>query len=220
MAIAVVGSTLAGLIVWLALGHRTPLWPLLVCAPLVAVVMLGRDQEMRDRLRRHRQGAEGEERVGLLLEKQLGGDYQVLHDRDMRHGNLDHFVVGPTGAFALETKAWKGRVWRGEDGRLMVGRHDREHAIKQVKHEAMWAHQLLSDSGLDSWVEAVIVLSHTTLPKGPIGRGPVRVVTLDELVPVIRAGQHPLSASDIVRGANAILRVGEPVEVRSMMYEP
>lgn len=43
---------------------------------------------------------------------------------------------------------------------------------------------------------------------------------LNQLVPHIRAGRHPLPADQVVAGANAILRAGAPVEVRSMMHEP
>lgn len=219
MALVVTASTLAGLIVWFVLGRRTPMWPLLVVAPLLAFVMLRRDDEMRSWLHSHRQGAEGEERVGELLDH-LDSRYRVVHDRDMRHGNLDHFVIGPTGAFAIETKAWRGRVWLGKSGTLMVGGRHEDDSLKQATHEAMWARQLLSDAGIDVWVDAVVVLTHTTLPRGPIERRGVRVVTLDELEALIRAGRHPLPADRIVAGANAILRAGAPVTVRSMMYEP
>lgn len=192
------------------------LWPLLVSAPLVAIVRLWRDEEVRHWLHNHRRGAEGEERVGRVLSEKLDSTtYKVFHDLDMRHGNLDHLVIGPTGAFAIETKAWRGRVWLGKHGRLMVGKRDEEGTLGQATHEAMWARQLLSDAGIDVWVEAVVVLTHTSLPKGPIDRRSVRIVTLDDLVPLLHAGRHRLAAHEVVRAEDAILRAGVPVEVPS-----
>ena len=61
----------------------------------------------------------------------------------------------------------------------------------------MWARQLLSDSGADVWVEAVIVLTRASLPKGTIARHSVRIVSLDNLVPLIRAGRHHVTAHDV-----------------------
>ncbi|HVU92755.1 MAG TPA: nuclease-related domain-containing protein [Jatrophihabitans sp.] len=59
-------------------------------------------------------GAEGEERVGALLDRADRATTRVLHDRLLRPGtsktNLDHLVVGPAGIHLVDTKNWGGRV--------------------------------------------------------------------------------------------------------------
>ncbi|MEO8425143.1 MAG: nuclease-related domain-containing protein [Actinomycetota bacterium] len=204
---------------WLLVGRRTPLWSYLVLVLLGASIAYWRDDEIRRWVRNHRQGLKGEVLVGNILETKLGSEYRVLHDRDKTWSNVDHVVVGPTGVFAIETKAWTGKVWLTKRGELRVGGRDEEDAISQATREAMWARGLLTDADIDTYVEALIVLTHTGLPKGPIRRRQVRVVTADDLISEIHRGCRPLTNDQIVRGANAILRAGATVEVRSMMFE-
>lgn len=206
MAFAVTASTFVGVVVWLILGHRTPMWLLLACPPLLAIVMLWRDGEMRRWLRNHKQGAEGEELVGNRLDEQLSNAYRVLHDVEMTFGNVDHVVIGPTGAFAIETKAWTGRAQLDATGKLTVDGWDQDRAFAQATRGGTWAHRQFADAGVDIWVEAVIVLTHTDLSGTPLDRRSVRIVSLDELVPLIHEGRHPLSEDAIDKGASAIQR--------------
>ena len=54
-------------------------------------------------------GAEGERKVGAILEG-LGPDWHVLHGVWLGHGDIDHVLVGPGGAFTIETKANRGQI--------------------------------------------------------------------------------------------------------------
>jgi Ca2+/Na+ antiporter len=56
------------------------------------------------------EGARGEFRVGAELERLHEHGFHIFHDWDSGRGNVDHFVVGPTGVFAIETKAWTGSI--------------------------------------------------------------------------------------------------------------
>ncbi|CAN7479330.1 NERD domain-containing protein [Knoellia sp. LjRoot47] len=63
-------------------------------------------------------GAEGERRVAAHLSA-LPETWTVLHDRLLSPGlsavNLDHVVVGPSGAYFIDAKNWKGSItaWEG-----------------------------------------------------------------------------------------------------------
>lgn len=59
---------------------------------------------------RWQRGAEGEERVGGILEGLAGDGWHVIHDVTFGRGNIDHVVVGPGGVFAVETKSHGGRI--------------------------------------------------------------------------------------------------------------
>ena len=59
-------------------------------------------------------GAEGEERVGPLLDEVVGRKGFVLHDRRVpgRRLNLDHLVVMASGVWVIDTKHYHGRLSR------------------------------------------------------------------------------------------------------------
>ena len=58
-----------------------------------------------------RRGADGEVLTGRILDR-LPDGYVVLHDLPMprSRANIDHVVIGPTGAFTVETKHYKNGV--------------------------------------------------------------------------------------------------------------
>jgi len=64
-------------------------------------------------------GAAGEIQVGNLLTK-LPESYCVINDLSTPNGNIDHVVVGPTGVFVLDTKAWRGVVSADGKGELLL----------------------------------------------------------------------------------------------------
>ena len=78
------------------------------------------------------QGAEGEERLGAVLDATEG--IVALHDRRIpkSKANIDHLVVGPSGVFVVDAKNYSGIVerrhvggWFRPDERLYVGGRDR-----------------------------------------------------------------------------------------------
>src|ERR1051325_4334952 len=71
----------------------------------------------RDRLNQ-RKGALGEWEAASDLE-QLSNQFTVFHNVNTPRGNLDHFVIGPTGVFAIETKNWRGLITSDGSGELM-----------------------------------------------------------------------------------------------------
>lgn len=68
-------------------------------------------------------GAAAEERVGLLLERELPDEFTVAHDLTvLKNGrtsaNIDHLVSGPTGVVVVDTKSWAGGTMLRADGTL------------------------------------------------------------------------------------------------------
>jgi hypothetical protein len=58
-------------------------------------------------------GAAQEETVGNILDPLRDEGWIVVHNWDRRQGNIDHIVIGETGAFAIETKASRYRTSAG-----------------------------------------------------------------------------------------------------------
>ncbi len=63
-------------------------------------------------------GAQGEERVGRLLDQVVGDEGVVLHDRRVpgRRINLDHLVVVASGVWVIDTKHYRGQLARRQVG--------------------------------------------------------------------------------------------------------
>lgn len=56
-----------------------------------------------------RKGFEGENLVTDCL-KNLDDSYYIINDIRLRHGNIDHIVLGPNGIFVIETKNYDGEI--------------------------------------------------------------------------------------------------------------
>lgn len=59
---------------------------------------------------RHDRGASGEEHVGGLLDRLAADGWRVIHDASLGRGDVDHIVIGPAGAFTVETKSHAGPI--------------------------------------------------------------------------------------------------------------
>lgn len=104
------------------------------------------------RLRALKQGRDGERAVGQFLERLRETGYQVFHDVVGTGFNVDHVLIGPAGAFTIETKTFSKRpspdakvIFDGE--RIVVDGHepDRDPVI-QARAQAGWLRELLAES--------------------------------------------------------------------------
>lgn len=113
-------------------------------------------------------GSEMERQVASHLDELRAEGWSVVHDlpRD-RGGNVDHYVTGPRGAFAIETK--RGR--------------DRSGARSQAVSNAVWAKEKFGER----WVTAILCVG-TDPPPQPTKQGHVWVVGVADLVPLLRRG--------------------------------
>ena len=98
-------------------------------------------------------GGEGEQAVGQLLEEKLRPiGCQIFHDILADDFNVDHFVVGPTGLFCVETKTHRKPerggvrvIFDGETIRVNGFKPDRD-PVAQVKAESKWMSDLIAKS--------------------------------------------------------------------------
>lgn len=126
----------------------TVVWglPLLLVAIIAFAVALGPG---RRRINAFFSGARGEEVVGAALAR-LPAGFEIFHgvnlgsaDAGMRRGSdIDHVVIGPSGAWVVETKAWNGEV-TVSGGRILAdgvapSRPPVEQARKAAAQLAAW----------------------------------------------------------------------------------
>lgn len=137
------------------------------------------------------EGARGEAKVGRELERLHAEGFHVFHDWDKGRGNVDHFIVGPSGVFAIETKTWTGEI-TVQNGKLKRnGRFVPENApVGQAMNNAMAVRDLIgSIHDQTPYVVAVLCFSKATLSVyGPIGK--VEVASFGSINRVIMQGRR------------------------------
>lgn len=106
-------------------------------------------------------GAGGEIQVGNVLTK-LPDDYCVINDLTTPYGNLDHVVVGPTGVFVLDSKAWRGVVAADGKGELLLnGKPTDKPYVRQFVRRMMGVREKVTTltAGMEVRFEAVLVFT-------------------------------------------------------------
>jgi Nuclease-related domain len=154
-----------------------------------------------------RRGILGEEAVADAL-AELPSSYWVLHGVSTGHGDVDHVVIGPTGVFALETKAWQGKFYRRR-GQLYCNGKPAEHVLRQARGAAGQVRQLLLAAGIETWVEAVVVAALASVSRSPVRFRKSYVVSIKDVVGFVTDRPRVLSSSTVVLAKTALMQPGE-----------
>jgi hypothetical protein len=156
---------------------------------------------------RLRRGIRGEEAVANALAG-LPSSYWVLHGVSTGHGDVDHIVIGPTGVFALETKAWEGKFYRSR-GQLYCNGKPAEHVLRQARGAAGQVRQLLLAAGIDEWVEAVVVAAGASVSRSPARCRKAYVVSIKDVVGFVTDRRRSLSSSTVLQAKATLMGPGE-----------
>jgi len=103
-----------------------------------------------------RKGASGEEIVGYALDN-FPDEFRVIHDLTTLFGNVDHVVIGPSGAYIIDTKNWKGVVGADGNGELLLnGKPTQKPEIKNLTRRIMSIKEKMKVlSSMDPYVQGV-----------------------------------------------------------------
>jgi Nuclease-related domain len=178
-------------------------WALLGAAAVLGVGALAlRPRPDPDRWAR---GAAGERATAEILRRLPARRWVVLHDLALTDSrtNVDHLVIGPTGVWVVDTKAYRARV-RARWGRVLVG------GVPLSTAAVRWEARVVSDVlGVD--VRPVIAVH---------ARGLRRRGRRWEGVTVVPAGRLPrrLSRGRILRPALDGRRVRELGELATARF--
>jgi Nuclease-related domain len=156
---------------------------------------------------RLRKGILGEEAVADVLSR-LPSSYWVLHGVWSAHGDVDHVIIGPTGVFALETKAWEGTFYRSK-GELYCNGKPAEHVLRQARGAAGQVRKLLLEADIDEWVEAVVVAARASVSRSPLRFRQAYVVSIKDVVSFVTGHRRSLSSSTVLRATETLMRLGE-----------
>lgn len=140
---------------WYRQFTKVPPHPILYSLIFVGSLALAirRGATVKRRIQQAKLGEQGEQSVGQTLDEKLRPlGCQVFHDILGHDFNVDHFVVGPTGLFCVETKTCrkpaKGDsrvVYDGESVTVNGFTPDRDPVV-QAKAEARWMSDLIEQS--------------------------------------------------------------------------
>jgi Nuclease-related domain len=153
-----------------------------------------------------RSGILGEEAVAEALAG-LPSSYWVLHGVSTGHGDVDHVVIGPTGVFALETKAWPGTFYRRR-GQLYSNGKPAEHVLRQSRGAAGKVRNLLLEAGVDEWVEAVVVASRASVSRSPLRFPKAHVVSINDVVEFITGRRRWIRSSKVLAAVAVLVEPG------------
>jgi hypothetical protein len=169
-------------------------WPVaLAVIPVVFVV----DRQGRNggRLDASRQlvGLEGERRAGAVLEGLAAGGVLAVHDLNVGRGNVDHIAISAQGVFAIEVKHLSGGRFHLRRGiGLMQGNRPADGHAAQARRNATAVHELLLRSGIDVWVQPMLLSTKAEVWKGGFRIGPVHVLAPDALPDALTSGPDQL----------------------------
>ena len=139
---------------WIRWLHNSPPMPKIytVVAGVIVIYASRKAIKIKREIRNLEQGREGEKAVGQYLEKLRGEGYQIFHDIVADGFNLDHVLIGPRGAYAIETKTItkppNGQAVVEYDGEKvkMAGSEPDRNPVQQVKASANWLQELIEES--------------------------------------------------------------------------
>ena len=142
---------------------------------------------MDKQIANHRKGQEGEERVVGIMTQSLDGNWYLFRNvllPGRQRADLDGVLVGPSGVWVLETKAYSGEYRNvGDHWEYRAGRHwrkARSNPSRQARNNAIHLANFLRADGIQQWIDAVIVWANPEAPL-TIENPATAVWTLDRL---------------------------------------
>ena len=117
-----------------------------------------------------RKAQKAEQEVRNVLTNLDERQYAVFHGLYRGYGDIDHVVIGPTGAFVVETKSNRGNVSVDELGRLAIdqGGQPRKNYQRQATQEAYQVRDYLAEHGIPEqlFVQSILVFPFANVPEG------------------------------------------------------
>ncbi|MCY9785131.1 NERD domain-containing protein [Nocardiopsis sp. EMB25] len=150
--------------------------------------------------------------VQLKVMKQLG--YRVLHARAVPGGNgqIDHFIVGRRGAFAIDSESWDRRLpLRNKLEKLYHGRFSKNERIDEALEEAERATELINrELGREIKVRAALAIYGPGMPWDSHRLRGVDIITGTKVRKWLRTGRDRLNESEIEEIYEAAKKVLPP----------
>lgn len=213
MLFVILGTFLLGWFSGYAFGHRTMLSGMLAVVAVVfgvsSLKVLGKlsDEQLRES-RKEEKGADGERDFVMYL-RDLPDTYTVISDLDFAdsYGNIDHLIIGPTGVFAIDVKAWKGTVTSDGKGELMSnGKSTDKPQVRYFTRRTMdLKDRIKALTKLEPYIQCVFAFMHTHVDAKWGTTGSVHCIRAEQIVDYITKARvkKPFSPADLARLVSA-----------------
>jgi hypothetical protein len=165
-------------------------WRFIVAEVALLVSMFVISRYVLPLVARRDRGASAEEHVGSLLAALPQPQWRVIHDASFGHGNVDHILIGPAGAFTIETKSHPGPV-----------RVSRVHGatIRQAQ-----AQRKAVELAIGFSVEPMLVFSRAWVDRPGARRKGVRVLPARMLVSHLARSRERLAPEEVEQAAELL----------------
>jgi hypothetical protein len=152
--------------------------------------------------------------VAGILRGLARAGFRAAKDVPTDHGVVEHVVFGPTGVFTVISKSWRRHIWvASRPARVMVGRSDVTDTVRQIVQQALELERRARRETPDLDVRALVVVSGTRLPSGPLALGRATILDIDTLAAVLTAGEPILDDAGSRVVADAVLDPSNVVAV-------
>ncbi len=162
-------------------------------------------------------GAAGERDIGNLLDGLLVEGWIALHDRRVTGSspaNLDHLVVGPAGAFVIDTKNWTGGRVRLDDRGMALAKWRKDDELHAVKVQGDVLAASVQQARPGTPVHAVLAFVQDMGIDRPTLHQSVVVLQRDQLIGWLRALPPSLTPGEVVALLRELERRHPPRSVR------
>lgn len=192
----------AALLVGLAAGLLTGDWR--IGATFAAGTLVGfivHSSRRHSEVPRWRKPSVAQRRTEAQLRVMKKVGYQVLHAREVPGGNgqIDHFIVGRRGAFAIDSESWDKRLpLRNKLEKLYHGRFSKNERIDEALAEAREAERLISEElGRQITVRAALAIYGPGMPWDSHNLRGVDIIQGQKVRKWLRSGKSRLTEKEI-----------------------
>lgn len=161
-----------------------------------------------------KEGISGEDTLKNRLKKMLSDEYIGLFNLPLpTRGDIDCFVIGPTGAYLFDVKNHNGYVLccDGEWTQMKVGRkgtaYEGEHLKNpcyQVRKGIYEVKKVLKEKGVNLWVNGAVVFTNPGVKVFSEDAESIKIMQVNELESLFKEGKAYISPGAVESIANLI----------------
>jgi hypothetical protein len=206
-------------------AKRNLAWSLVALALVVpAFKVLDKLLDKHFRLIKNEEDGGDGEREFVKYLKKLPDAYTVISDLDFADsfGNIDHLIIGPMGAFAIDVKNWRGTVSADGKGELLYnGQQTDKPQVRAFTRRVMdLKDRLKALTKLDPYVQCVFAFLRTRVDANWGTTGPVHCIRAEQIYDYVTNGRggKPIPTAEISRlidAADALRKLAQPGGNRS-----
>ena len=192
----------ACLVAAVALGLLFSSWRVGVTAGAAVLVgFIVHTSQRQSEIPQWRRPSSAQRRTEAQLKVMQRFGYRVLHARRIQDGNgqIDHFIVGRRGAFAIDSESWDKRLpLRNKLEKLYHGRFSKNERIDEALAEARNAERLISEElGREIKVRAALAIYGPSMPWDSHRLRGVDIIVGTKVRKWLRSGKDRLTEEEI-----------------------